>query len=211
MKLLIASKNLKKLKELEEIFAGALDPKIKNEIELVSLADFPAVQEIDEDGKTFEENAIKKALGYAIATNLLTLADDSGLSVDALNGAPGVFSARFAGEGKDDLENCKKVLHSMKKVPESKRWAKFECVIAIAEPGRLIGTAKGEIKGMILAEMRGSGGFGYDPLFYYPPFQKTLAEIGQNLKNSVSHRSSALKKSQVIISQYITRKFKSTR
>ncbi len=205
MKLLIASKNPKKLNELKIILSGLLaGGREKQTIELVSLADFPNAAEIEEDGKTFEENAVKKALGYAAKTNLLTLADDSGLSINALNGEPGVHSARFAGAGKNDRDNCRKVLSLLEKVPEAKRTAKFECVIAIAEPARLIGAVHGEVKGIILRELRGRSGFGYDPLFFYPPFKKTFAEVNPKKKNSVSHRSAALKKAQVLLLQYLT-------
>ena len=204
MKLLIASQNPKKLKELQEILNDHLNKTILRSLKLQSLSDFPNINEIKEDGKTFEENAVKKALGYAAQTGLLTLADDSGLSVDVLNGEPGVYSARFAGDEKDDRENCEKVLRLLEKAPDAKRAAKFECVIAIAEPNRLIGTTKGEVKGVILRKLRGSGGFGYDPLFFYPPFNKTFAEVSGKEKHQVSHRSAALKSAIKILAKYLS-------
>lgn len=203
MKLLIASKNLKKLNELETIFAGSLDPKLKKQLHLVSLRDFPDIEDIPEDGATFEENAAQKALGYAKLTGLLTLADDSGLSIDALNGAPGIYSARYAGKEKDDLANLNKVLEMMKDVPDDKRGARYECVIAIAEPNRLLGTVYGKVEGVIARKPSGSGGFGYDPIFYYPSFKKTFGEIEQQDKDKISHRMKAILKSQVLISKQL--------
>ena len=208
MKLLVASRNFKKLKELKSILSNALSRtqgEAKTRFEIVSLGDFPNVPEVQEDGKTFEENAVKKALGYAKETGLLTLADDSGLVVDALGGEPGVLSARFAGADKDDRKNCLKVLRLLESVPDFKRTARFVCAIAIAKPDQLIGTAKGEAEGFILKDFKGSAGFGYDPIFYYPPFEKTFAEVNPDQKNSVSHRNAALKVAQLILAQYLTK------
>lgn len=204
MKLLIASNNQKKLKELKKILAQTLSSSEFKKVEVVTLSEFPNIQEVNEDGKTFEENAIKKALGYAKQTGLLTLADDSGLCVDALGGGPGVFSARYAGEGQDDLANCKKVMDQISATRESKRMGRFECVIAIAEPQKLIGTARGVVEGIILSEMRGEGGFGYDPLFFYPPFKQTFGEVDRSRKDLVSHRSKALKQAIFILSKYLS-------
>ena len=203
VKLLIASKNQKKYSELKKIIETLLAFDGKKLFELVSLNDFPLVEEVEEDGSTFEENAIKKAIGYARQTNLLTLADDSGISIDALDGEPGVHSARFAGPNKNDFDNCYKVLSLMEKVEEPKRTGRFECVIAIAEPGKIVGTAYGKVEGMILKEMRGRGGFGYDPIFYYPPFAKTLAQASSEEKNKVSHRGKALARAVDILRNFI--------
>lgn len=200
MKLLVATKNKKKLNELSEILSELVELK---HIELISLASFPKIDEVEEIGITFEENAIQKAVGYAKQTGLLTLAEDSGLSVDVLRGAPGVYSARFAGPGKNDLENCIKVLELMRNVPPKSRNAQFECSIAIASPDALAGTTQGIVRGRILTEMRGENGFGYDPLFFYPPFGKTLAEVDFSKKNSISHRRIALEKAQLILAQYL--------
>ena len=177
MKLLVASQNQKKLKELNEVLKFTLSATESNCLELVVLSEFPQISEVLEDGHTFEENAIKKAVGYARQTNLLTIADDSGLCVDALNGEPGVFSARYAGVDKNDLANCQKVINQLRLIPKNKRTGRFECVIALATSKGLIGTAAGVVNGMILNELRGSGGFGYDPLFYYPPFKRTFAQV----------------------------------
>jgi len=204
VKLLIASQNPKKLKELHEIFAQVLPQKNLKKITLVSLSEFPNIQDVEEDGKTFEENAIKKALGYAKQTGFLTLADDSGLCVDALDGGPGIFSARYAGAGKNDLDNCHKLIKEISSVPENKRSAHFECAVAIALPNRLIGTAHGTVSGVILTAMRGSHGFGYDPLFYYPPFIKTLAEVPTSKKHQISHRFKALKQAAVVLSKFLS-------
>ena len=203
-KLLVASHNQKKLKELQKILKETFDSAQFRKIELVSLSQFPNVHEVIEDGKTFEENAIKKAIGYAKQTGLLTLADDSGLCVDALNGEPGIFSARYAGEEKDDVANCVKVINQIREVTESKRTGRFECVIAIADPEKVIGTSRGVVEGMILPEMRGEGGFGYDPLFYYPPFKQTFGEVDFSRKAQVSHRSKALKLAIQILSNYLS-------
>lgn len=192
MKLLIATKNEKKYRELKTLVEENLNPDERSRFEIVSLAHFPNVEEVVEDGDTFEENAVKKAVGYAKQTGMLTLAEDSGLAVEALNGEPGVYSARFAGEGKKDLENCEKVLRLMEGVPFEKRTAKFICVAALADNGSLIAAKNGEVSGLISTEVKGSGGFGYDPLFFFPPYKKTLAEVSQEMKDKVSHRSKAI-------------------
>lgn len=208
MKLLIATKNQKKLVELKHILRGVLSRTGKSGFDLISLAQFPDVREVAENGKTFEANAIKKAVGYAKQTKMLTLAEDSGLSVDALKEKPGVYSARFAGRGKNDRANCRKVLRLMRGVPPSKRRAKFQCVVAIAEPGRFVGVAKGEVQGFVSTELRGGNGFGYDPLFYYPPFKKTLAEVSRVRKNLVSHRKRALDKAKQVLARHLKLLFK---
>ena len=202
MKLLVASNNPKKFTELNRILTELKTQPIQVP-ELVSLAHFPEVEEVTENGRTFEENAVAKALGYAGQTGCLTLADDSGLVVDALNGAPGVRSARFAGEGKDDVANCEKVLSLLAGIPSNKRSAQFECVVAVALPERILGTAKGVVRGEILREFRGKNGFGYDPIFYYPPFKQTLAEVSAEKKNKVSHRNLALRSIYPLIQQYL--------
>jgi len=200
MKLLIATTNRHKLKEFRALFKRL--PKLK----LVSLNDLPSekIREVKEDGKTFEENAVKKALGYASQSGLLTLAEDSGICVDALRGKPGVYSARFAGPGKSDLANCKKLLRALKKTPLKNRKAHYESVIAIASPEKLIGVVNGKVAGFIDSEMKGKRGFGYDPLFHYPPFHKTFGQVSEARKNKVSHRSKSAKKSTWIISTYLS-------
>jgi len=185
--LLVASNNSKKLKELKELLEDL-------PIKLLSLNDFPSVQEVEEDGETFRENAEKKALGFAKQTGCLTLADDSGLCVNYLKGAPGIYSARFSGPEKDDLKNCKKVLELLKEVPESKRSASFQCALALATPSRVLCTIEEGVDGRIAERMMGKNGFGYDPLFFYPEFGKTFAEIPPAKKYFVSHRGKALRR-----------------
>jgi len=185
-KIVVASNNRHKIAELNT-FISRYFPSVK----LLSLADVNFFGEIVEDGATFEENALIKAravsqLGY------VAVADDSGLSVDALDGAPGVYSARYAGEKCDDAKNNEKLLLNMKSVPEGERGAKFVSVIACAFPDGKTLTARGECRGVILFEPRGDGGFGYDPLFMYEPMKKTYAEMNESEKNSISHRARAM-------------------
>ncbi|MDD3653660.1 MAG: XTP/dITP diphosphatase, partial [Desulfotomaculaceae bacterium] len=176
MKLVLATNNQGKVREMSKILAAY-------GIEVLSLRDFPLIGDIEEDGDTFKSNAIKKATVTAELSGLTALADDSGLEVDYLNGAPGVFSARFAGEEKSDQANNKKLLNLLAGVPPEKRTARFQCVIAIARPGGPVYTVQGTCEGMIAGEPRGEGGFGYDPLFYLPEYEKTFAEIDIELKN----------------------------
>jgi XTP/dITP diphosphohydrolase len=144
-----------------------------------------------EDGATFEENAVKKAVYYSRYSDDPVFADDSGLEVDCLAGAPGVYSARFAGEGADDAANNRLLLERLANAAD--RTARFVCVIALAQRGRLIGAFRGAVEGRIIDETRGANGFGYDPLFFYPPFNCTFGEIGAADKMDVSHRGQALK------------------
>ena len=189
MKLLLASHNKKKIAELQ-----ALMKTVSPDIEVVSMSDIGFTDEIVEDGTTFEENALIKSrtgarLGY------ITVADDSGLMVDALGGAPGVYSARYAGEECRDEENNKKLLSELSNVPENERGAKFVSVVACSFPdGRADIVVRGECHGRILEDYRGNGGFGYDPLFWYEPFKKSYAEMTADEKNSISHRGHAMEK-----------------
>jgi XTP/dITP diphosphohydrolase len=190
MELVIATTNKGKLREIRELLKG-LDVEVKG------LAEYPGCPEVVEDGETFRENALKKAGAIAEYTGRLTLADDSGLEVDALGGAPGVYSARFAGKNADDLKNNRKLLRLMKDTPEKGRGAQFVCVLALAGPpgsGIRPRVLKGVVRGRIAREMRGPRGFGYDPLFYYPKAKQTFAEMGPAEKNKVSHRGRALAK-----------------
>ena len=189
MKLLLASHNKKKITELQ-----ALMHTVSPDIEVLSMSDIGFDEEIVEDGTTFEENALIKSrtgakLGY------ITVADDSGLMVDALDGAPGVYSARYAGEECDDEKNNQKLLAALDGLPESERRAKFVSVVACSFPdGREDIVVRGECHGVILSEYRGIGGFGYDPLFWHEPMQKSYAEMSADEKNSISHRGQAMKK-----------------
>lgn len=190
MKFVLASKNKKKIDEMKEILRGL-------PIELLSQPD--SIGEIDETGETFEENAIIKAQTVMEATGLPAIADDSGLAVDALGGAPGVYSARYAGEGKTDHDRNELLLHNMSVVPEDRRQAKFVCCIACAFPDRQPIVVKGECHGRILFEEHGEGGFGYDPLFYVPECGCTFGELPSEEKNRLSHRAKALQQLKEIL------------
>jgi XTP/dITP diphosphohydrolase len=193
---LLATTNPKKLKELQEILAAL-------PFRCVGLKDIPQVVDVEETGSTFEENATLKALGYAQQTGMLTLGEDSGLCCEALDGAPGVLSARFSGSEKNDDANNQKLLGLLRDISDDKRTAYYESAIAIAEPGRLIGVVKGQVHGSITRQPIGSGGFGYDPLFFFPPFQKTFAEVPAEMKHSVSHRGRAWVQALVLLGQYL--------
>lgn len=183
--LLIGTNNPKKRKELGEILEG-----LPVELHIPSeLGRFP---EPEETGATFEENATIKALYYSEKTGLPTLADDSGLMVDALAGKPGVHSSRYAGDDASDLDNCMKLLAALEKVPGSERTARFVCTIVVVQDGAVKGVSKGTCEGTILRAMRGGGGFGYDPLFFYQPEGKSFGELPADLKNRISHRANAL-------------------
>ncbi len=181
----IATKNQGKRKE----FASMLN---KLGIQVRSLVEFPEVPEVIEDGTSFEENAKKKAETISEYLKLPVIADDSGLMVDALNGEPGIYSARFAGEEQDDQKNNQKLLLLLKEIEKEERAAQFVSAIAFAIPGKSTIIVRGTLKGLIMTESKGSNGFGYDPLFYLPEFDKTMAEISPELKNKISHRAKAL-------------------
>ena len=180
-KLLVATTNPGKLAEYRGLLQGA-------PLEIVDLRDTGVDLEVAETGATFEENALLKARAYASATKLLTLADDSGLCVDALNGAPGVFSARYA---HGDRARIQKILVEMKQVPDERRSARFVCVIALAWPGGEAVTFEGTCEGRIAHRPSGSHGFGFDPIFLFPEQAQTMAELPLSLKNQISHRARA--------------------
>ncbi|MDY0000048.1 MAG: XTP/dITP diphosphatase [Polyangia bacterium] len=188
-KLVFATRNRGKLVELEAL----VEPL---GIQVLSAADLPSLPEVEEDGATFEENAVKKALAVARASGLPSLADDSGLVVDALGGAPGVRSARFAGPSADDRANNEKLLELLGNLPSEERGAHFCCHMALADPaspgGELVHTTSGRCDGQILCAPRGEGGFGYDPLFLVPELGQTFAELPREVKNRISHRAKAL-------------------
>lgn len=188
----LASNNPGKLREFEQA-ARALGIDVQL---LPGVANLPACVE---DGKTFEANARKKALHYSRFTESPVFADDSGLSVNALGGAPGVFSARFAGEGANDKANNRKLLRKLANFPPEKRSAHYVCFIALAERGRILTVAEGRADGFIQEEPCGTGGFGYDPYFFYPPLGKTFAQLGVDEKFIVSHRGEAFRKLLVYI------------
>ncbi len=184
MKLLIATHNPGKVKEYQELLAGL-------PLELTYPAQEGLDIEVAETGESFAENAILKAAAYARASGLLTLADDSGLEVDALGGEPGIRSARYAGRGASDEDRYRLLLEKLRDVPWEERTARFRCVIAVATPAGQIHTAEGTCKGIIAFEPRGEHGFGYDPVFYLAEYGKTLAELPPETKNKTSHRARA--------------------
>ena len=182
-----ASNNAGKLKELRRILE-----QMGHEVR--SLRDLGIDLDPEETGTTFEENSFLKANAVMQATGLPALADDSGIAVDALNGEPGIYSARYGfDETLDDAGRVKLLLHNMEQVPDGQRQAQFVCVITFVTPEGQVIQARGEVHGEVTREERGEGGFGYDPVFYYPPFGKTLAEVEPERKNEVSHRAKALK------------------
>ena len=187
MQLLIATRNKHKLEEIRAIF-------LQPDIELVCALNYPNAPDVVEDGDTFEANAIKKAVTLARATGLWSLADDSGLEVNALNGAPGIYSARYAGEPSSYPANNRKLLKELEKT--SNRRARFRCVIALSSPGGRVKTVDGRCEGVIAREERGTQGFGYDPLFVPDGFSQTFAEMDPDIKNSISHRGRALVKAR---------------
>jgi XTP/dITP diphosphohydrolase len=183
----VATGNKGKMNEIRQILAGFVD-------RLYCLADFPGLPEVIEDGLSFEENACKKAMSAAIATGIPTVADDSGLVVDALGGRPGIHSARYAGVGASDAENNQKLLYEMAGLTAHQREALFYCAVALCFPDGTCRTFCGTLCGVLLESPRGAGGFGYDPLFLLPEYGETLAELGMEVKNGISHRGRALEK-----------------
>lgn len=190
MKLIFASKNRNKAKEVNAILGSGYEIITQSD---AGYADIDVV----EDGATFEENAVKKALAVMQASGQPCIADDSGLCVDALGGRPGVYTARFAGENATDEQNIRKLLAELDGVPFEKRTARFVCTVAVAIPGKEPKVFRGECEGIILGEKRGENGFGYDPVFYVEKYQKTMAELPAETKNSISHRFNALKKLKI--------------
>lgn len=198
MRLVVATRNEGKLKEYRELLAGL-------PFEVVSLAEYPDIPAIEENGRTFAENAVIKAETVARYVDAVVLADDSGLEVDKLDGRPGVFSARFAGPLAGDEENNRKLLQEMAGVPAPERTARFRAAIAVAVPGLPTRVAEGFCEGVITFEPKGTGGFGYDPLFYVPKVGKTFAEMSPGEKNRISHRAMAMAKARRILEDIASR------
>lgn len=184
---IIATRNKGKAKEFEALFN-------EKGYDIKTLLDYPELDDVEETGTTFHENALLKAETIADKLNTLVLADDSGLTVDALYGQPGVYSARYAGEEKNDAKNNAKLLMELADTPLEKRQAAFHCSLALAAPGKESLVIEGQVKGIIAEVPRGTHGFGYDPLFYIPDKDKTMAQLTQEEKNEISHRAVALKK-----------------
>ena len=195
MKLVLATRNSGKVREISEML------EVHNEIELLSLNDYPGAPDVVEDGITYEENAIKKAATLAEYTGHLTIADDSGLEVDFLHGAPGVHSARYAGENASDQDRIAKLLDALQDVPDDQRSARFICIVAIAAPLSESEIVRGVCEGHISHIPRGGTGFGYDPVFVPMGYAKTFAELGDNIKNQISHRAKALDKAIKLLSK----------
>jgi XTP/dITP diphosphohydrolase len=184
--LLVATRNKGKLEELWELLRDL-------PVDLQSLADFPGVVDISETGVNFSENASLKATGYAAQIHLTTLADDSGLEVEALSGSPGVFSARYAGEGATDAQRITKLLAALSEIPKAQRTARFVSVVAIASSeGQILNLSIGKCNGQIAFAPRGLEGFGYDPVFIPQGYERTFAELPPTIKNQISHRAMAL-------------------
>ena len=191
--LVLGSRNRKKCREMAELIAPPWEPSRSLErLDIRSVDDFPGAPEVVEDAGTFAGNARKKASELARALLVWVVADDSGLTVDALGGAPGVFSARFAGEPTDDDANNRKVLEALAATPDDRRGAAFRCTLALADPaGEIRLEAEGACRGQLTREPRGPAGFGYDPLFLIPEYHKTFGELSPLVKHQLSHRARA--------------------
>jgi len=186
-RILAATTNRGKLREITQVLEGL-------SVELMTLYDLALDQPAPEEGSTFLDNARQKSLFYSRSTSHLTLAEDSGLEVDYLGGAPGIYSARFSGPQADDAGNVAKVLGLMHGLPEEKRQARFVCCIVLSRKEKILTEITGTVEGRISLEPRGRNGFGYDPIFFYPPLGRTFAELTPQEKNNVSHRGQALRR-----------------
>ena len=192
----IATRNPGKFREIKAILSSL-------PLKFLSLEDFPDLPEVVEDGATFAENAGKKAKTIADSTGYLAIADDSGLVVDALQGRPGVFSSRYAGEKATDRERCQKLLKEMASIPKRKRQARFVCAMAVALPRGRMEVVEGECRGRITSAPRGKRGFGYDPIFFVSQFGRTMAELEPEEKNRISHRGRALEKLKALLPEFL--------
>ena len=201
MYIVVATCNQDKLKEILTF----LEDLSSLDVDVLSLSQFPEIKKIDEDGLTLEENAKKKAEITAGVTKLLSIADDTGLEVDYLNGQPGVLSARFAGTGCNYSDNNKKLLSLLEGIPFEKRTARFRCVVAISQPGKDTIITEGKIEGHIATEEFGNYGFGYDPVFIPINHDKTFAELETTLKNEISHRAEAFTKAKAVLLEIISK------
>ncbi len=193
MRLLVATTNPGKIREYQQLFNGLT-------CDLISLLEVGITQEVAETGSTYEENAILKAHEYAALSGLLTMADDSGLEVDALNGRPGVHSARYAS---DSPTRIRRLLAEMQNIPTDQRNARFQCVIALARPDGRTEITAGVCKGQIATEARGTNGFGFDPVFYVSKYGMTMAELPDEIKNQISHRARAAQKMRPVLERIL--------
>ncbi len=196
LELLLATRNKGKKREILGLL-GDLPIKI------LSLDDVPGAPDVVEDGETFRANAVKKAVELAAFSKRLTLADDSGLEVDALGGTPGVRSARFASENATDKDNNRKLLEMLRAIPEERRGASYRCAIAVASPEGLIDVVEGSCEGRIGVEEKGFNGFGYDSLFVRLDYNKTFGELDPSIKNRISHRARALERAKLILEKVL--------
>jgi XTP/dITP diphosphohydrolase len=196
--LLVATKNKKTLKEIKDILKGL-------SLKITSLEDYPAAPRIIENGRSFKQNAVKKAVQAARFTKHLTLGEDSGLCVDALAGAPGIYSSRFSGKNKSDRQNNLKLLKLLEGLPLKKRKAHYVAAVALADQDGLLAVVEGSCSGLIGYELKGNSGFGYDPLFIIPKYKKTFAELGERIKYRMSHRFCALEKAKERLATYLKR------
>lgn len=199
MKIVISSRNKKKINELRKIFACNMP---NTPVELLSLDDIGFEGGIEENGATFEENAMIKARAVYDFCGLPTFADDSGICVEALGGEPGIYSARYAGEDRDDQKNIDKLLNNLRN--KTDRSGYFVCVVAYIDRNGKENLFRGECHGKIIDEMRGENGFGYDPIFYIEEYGKTFAELGEEIKNAISHRAAAMEKFTQYINEEMT-------
>jgi XTP/dITP diphosphohydrolase len=191
-RLLLGTNNKAKVREYRVLLEGI-------PCEIITPAELGITQPVEESGETLEQNAVLKAKAYALMSNLTALADDSGLEVDALGGEPGVLSARYAGEGVSDRERIEYLLAKITAVPWEQRGARFRCIIAVASPDGEVTLCQGECPGIITFEPKGAGGFGYDPVFYLPELDKTMAELSMEQKNRLSHRGRAAMEARNIL------------
>ena len=198
MDIVLATRNEGKVKEFLNLLTGL-------DLNILSMNNFPDIGDIEESGTTFEANALLKARAVSSKTGLIAIADDSGLEVDALDGRPGIYSARYAGEKASDRENYLKLLYEMKDVPEADRGAAFVCTIAVSTPNGESITAVGRCKGVIAFEPEGEGGFGYDPVFYRPDSGCSMASISKEAKNNISHRGKAVKALTKILPSFLAK------
>ena len=199
-KILVATTNPGKIAELTAMLGA--------DVKWLSLADFSDIAEVKEDGLTFTENACKKAIGYAKATGLWTIADDSGLVIDALEGGPGIESARFCGEKNEDRKlidhkNIAKVLKLLEGLPTEKRTARFVCSLCLASPEEILIETQGTLEGLITEKKIGENGFGYDPIFFVPHLNKTVAQLSPEEKNAISHRGNAIRKLKPLLDKLL--------
>jgi XTP/dITP diphosphohydrolase len=194
--IVLATRNRGKITELKALMQDF-------GIEVLSVADMEGVPEVEEDATTFLENSLKKAREISTATGIMALADDSGLVVDALNGAPGVYSARYAGDDATDEQNYLKLLDEIKDIPDGERTARFKCVMVLYHPSGQWISAEGACEGIISHEPTGSQGFGYDPVFFVPELGRSMAQLSSEEKNAISHRGNALKKLREMLPEFL--------